>query len=56
MARCVQKKYKDWAIFSADRKPLDAALYKKLLAEVKNQGFDLKYVENAKYDKCSKKV
>lgn len=56
MARCIQKKYKDWAIFTADRKSLDTALYKKIIAEAKNQGFDPKYVENAKYDKCPKKI
>lgn len=56
LARCVQKKFKDWAIFTTERKPLDAALYKKLIGEVKAQGFDVKNVENAKYEKCSKRV
>jgi hypothetical protein len=56
MARCVQKKYKDWAVFTTDRKSLDTALYKKIIAEAKNQGFDTKFVENAKYEKCPKKI
>jgi len=50
--RCVRNKIKDWAVFLNDRKPLDSDTVRKIAVEVKNHGFDLKFVGNGKYDKC----
>lgn len=53
LVRCVDKKYRDWAIFSNDKKALSVDLYRQLAMEIKNLKFDLSKVENSKYEKCS---